>query len=252
MHLKVYQNEGFTATSMTVQPIRFGDEGQLATRELLRRFDALAGTLGDLPPAALHARLKTLESIDREYGGSSPLPLEDADDLVASLITDLARLEADARGAHGGGSEGEIADLILGVALWAMRHGVEVTVVEPVANALAVRSNHAPGRQALAAVFGLMQGLIAHVRPRLAADLERSNPERPWRILHANLAITAIRTEDPQLMDFAFDALDAALPDERAGFYAEAMALALAPRIAPAVRERIEGRHAKWTSDGNT
>jgi hypothetical protein len=91
-----------------------------------------------------------------------------------------------------------------------------------------------------------MQGVIAHVKPRLAADLERSNPERPWRVLHANLAITAIRTGDPALMDAAFDALDAALPDERAGFYAEALSLALGPRIAPAVRERIEARYAKW------
>ena len=48
-------------------------------------------------------------------------------------------------------------------------------------------------------------------------------------------------------MAHAFDALDRALPDERAGFYAEAMALALAPRIAPAVREAIAERHRRWT-----
>ena len=237
---------------MTVQPIRFGDEGQLATRELLRRFDALASPLRSPGLAELHARLKTLDSLDRQYGGSSPLPLEDAGELVASLITDLARLDAEARRAQGGDVEGEIADLTLGVALWAMRHGVEVTVVEPVANALALRSNRAASRPELAAIFGLMQGFIAHVRARLAPDLERSNPERPWRILHANLAITAVRTEDPQLMDFAFDSLDLALPDERAAFYAQAMALALAPRIAPAVRERIEVRHAQCTSDRNS
>jgi hypothetical protein len=88
--------------------------------------------------------------------------------------------------------------------------------------------------------------VIAHVAPRLAPDLERSNPERPWRILHVNLAITAIRTEDPALMEVAFDALDAALPDERAGFYGEALALALSPRIPEAVREPIAARHARW------
>ena len=66
-------------------------------------------------------------------------------------------------------------------------------------------------------------------------------------MLHVNFAITAIRSEDPALMEHAFDALDRALPDERAGFYAEAMALALGPRIAPAVREAIAGRHRRWT-----
>ena len=90
-------------------------------------------------------------------------------------------------------------------------------------------------------------GLKRGLEPALAADLKRSNPERPWRILHANLAITAIRSEDPALMAFAFDALERALPDECAGFFSEAMALALAPRIAPAVRDAISERHRKWT-----
>jgi hypothetical protein len=51
------------------------------------------------------------------------------------------------------------------------------------------------------------------------------------------------------MMDFAFDALDDALPGERGGFYSEALALVLAPGVAPAVRERIEARHLKWTAD---
>jgi hypothetical protein len=141
----------------------------------------------------------------------------------------------------------EAAQLTLGIALWAVRHEVPLDTVEPVVNALARQSNGARTKQELAAVFGLTQGIVAHVAPRLAADLERSNPERPWRILHANFAITAIRTEDPALIDHAFDALDAALPDERASFYAEALALALSPGIAPVVRERIEARALKWT-----
>jgi hypothetical protein len=223
----LYQNEGLSST-MTVHPLHFGDEGQRATRELLRRFDEAASEAS----AGLRAPLATLESIDRQYGGAGALPLEGADELVASLLVPLESLGDD--------------ELILGVALWALRHEVPLTVVEPVVNALARRSNAARTREELAAVFGLMQAVIANVAPRLAADLERSNPERPWRLLHANLAITAIRTEDPAMMDFAFDALDRALPDERAGFYAEALALALAPRVAPAVRERLEARQARW------
>jgi hypothetical protein len=107
---------------------------------------------------------------------------------------------------------------------------------------LAKRSNRARGKEELAAVLAIMDAVIDNVRPRLAADLERSNPERPWRLLHANLAITAIRTEEPALMDAAFDALEKALPGEAASFYAEALALALNPGIAPVVRERLERR----------
>jgi hypothetical protein len=43
-------------------------------------------------------------------------------------------------------------------------------------------------------------------------------------------------------MDAAFDALEAALPEEAPSFYAEARALALSPGIAPVVREHIDAR----------
>ncbi len=149
---------------------------------------------------------------------------------MAAIHTQLAHWEAEAVRDAWPSSTTSMPSIA--VALWAIRHGVAITAVEPVANALAVRSNAAASRAELSAVAGLMRGVIEHVRERLAPDLERSNPERPWRLLHANLAITAIRTEDPRLMELAFDALDAALPGERANFYAEALALALAPGIA--------------------
>ncbi len=222
----------FLPAAMTLHTIQFGDEGQIATRELLKRF-------GSADPEVA-SYLVTFESLDRQYGGSGPLPVEDAGELVAEALAAMARLESTA----------EFTDLTLGIALWAVRHDIAIQRVEPVANALAMRSNRAASTQELVAVFGLMQGLIAHVEPLLGPDLERSDPQRPWRILHANFAITAIRTEDAALMDFAFDALDRALPDEAAGFYSEALARALSPRIPPEVRERIEARHLKWISAG--
>ena len=232
-----------------MQPIRFGDEGQAATREFLARFESAAGGWARQAGAPrldeLRTHLSSLERIDRQYGGSVPLQLEGADELVGTVVTAIAQLGADVGGP---GAEEETAALLLGVALWAVRHDVAIVAVEPVVNALAYRSNQARSRAELAAAFGLMQGVIAHVAPRLAADLERSNPERPWRLLHLNLAITAIRTEDPEMIDFAFDALEAALPDERAGFFAEALARALAPGVHDMVRNRIEERHLKWTA----
>lgn len=226
---------------MTVKPIELHpkDAAAAATRELRRQFEArLAAPDAPAVPAeeadALRRDIAVLEGLDRQYGASVPLALEGTDDLVASVIGGLDRL-GDGR-------------LVIAAALWALRHGVPVTAVEPVVNALAERSNATRERRELAAVASLMQALIDNVRDRLGADLERSNPERPWRILHANLAITAIRSEEPALIDAAFDALDAALPDERATFYSEALALARAPGIAEAVRERIAGRHRRWAA----
>ena len=223
---------------MAIQTIRIGDDGQAATRELVRLLESHAAAHPSEHADGALSALRSLDGLDRQYGGHAPIALEGVAEVVAAALTHLAHLE----GAPG------IAQATVGVALWAIRHEVPVTVVEPVANALAHESNAARSPAEVSAVFGLMDGVIAHVAPRLAADLERSNPERPWRVLHANLAITAIRTEDPALMDRAFDRLDQALPAEAAGFYGEALALALAPGIAPAVRERIESRHRAWTS----
>lgn len=233
---------------MNVKTMRFGDEGQIATRELMAQFDRLGPAIaqGSSPAMEkLRGELKTLDSIDRRYGGNGPLPLEDAGELVAATITDLAHLESDCR-REGYEVSLVVADLAVGVALWAVRHEVALTVAEPVANALAQMSNAAGGKQELSAVLGVMQGIIENVRPTLHADLERSNPQRPWRLLHVNLAITAIRTEDDAMMEHAFDALDAALPDERASFYAEALSIAMGPKVAPNVREAIERRHRRW------
>ena len=213
---------------MDAKPIAFADDGRRATRELLRQFDALPHVPREVDRLDLGARLETLEAIDRQYGGNATLALEDVSELLSSILVDLARV-------------GE-APLVIGAALWGLRHGVPIEAPEPVINALAERSNRAPDKEALAAILALMHALAENVAPRLSADLERSNPERAWRILHVNLAITAIRTEEAALMDKAFDALDRALPEEAKGFYSEALALALAPRVSPVVRERIEAR----------
>jgi hypothetical protein len=241
---------------MQIRTIAFGDEGQVATGELLGRLPAFRDrALAAAPALAMNLDragrgLETLAALDRQHGGSGRIALEGAGELVAAILIDLAHVEAAAGRAGDASLLGMACDFIIGAVLWAIRHGVPLEAAEPVVNALAHRANGARSKQELAAVCGLTQGVIAHVAPRLHADLERSNPERPWRLLHANLAITAIRTEDPALIDHAFDALDAALPDERAGFYAEALALALAPGISPAVRERIASRHLKWTANG--
>ncbi len=239
---------------MEIKKIAFGDDGQAATAALLARLPAFRErALAVAPDLGQHLDrtrrgLETLQALDRQHGGSGRIALEGVEALASAILADLAHAEAAAARAADPALLAETSDFLLGVALWAVRHQVPIDPVEPVANALAHRSNAARSKPELAAVVGLMQGIVAHVAPRLSADLERSNPQRPWRILHANLAITAIRTEDAAMMDHAFDALDGALPDERAGFYGEALALALSPRVAPAVRERIEARHLKWTA----
>jgi hypothetical protein len=106
------------------KPIAFADDGRRATRDLLRLFDERPS-----PDRELRSRLEALEALDRQYGGSAPLALEDVAELVASILVELA------------GSDDH--ELVIGVAVWAMRHEVAIEAPEVVVNALAARSNRA-------------------------------------------------------------------------------------------------------------
>jgi len=211
---------------MTVQPIRFG---------------SIEAPAEPAEAQDLQRLFRTLDGLDRDYGPAGRLPVEGAEEVLAAALATLARIAQHAPQT----SQLSIAEITCAVALWAMSHELEVAPVEPVVNALAIRANNARSREAAAAVLALMRRVIDNVAPRLSPDLERSNPQRPWRLLHVNLAITAIRTADGPTLEGAFDALDAALPDEAQGFYAEALALALNPAVAPEVREKIARRHSR-------
>ena len=69
----------------------------------------------------------------------------------------------------------------------------------------------------------------------------------PWRILNLNFTITAIRTGDAAMIRFAFDTLNRHLPDERAGFYAEAFTLSGQPGFPADTRSLIEAEVSRWT-----
>ena len=190
--------------------------------------------------------LPLMQSLDTQYGADGELPMADAVDAIDEVLHASAALDGWLERLEITGQRENLHALQLGSGYWAMRHHLPLSAVAPLVNALATQSNRAESRQETAAVYALMQGFIQHLEPALHADLERSNPERPWRLLNLNFAITAIRTGDAAMMRFAFDTLNAHLPDECGGFYEEAAALAADPRFPPETRALIEGERAKW------
>lgn len=221
----------------TVYQARFGAMGQNAN---LGANDAIALV------AAISEFIEVSERLDFEYGADGALPLEDAGEAADEALracTELDRwLDRFELAAH----RSELHAVILGIGIWAMRHESPLQTTEAIVNALADRSNEAQSKQETAAAYALMQGFIVHLAPQLKADLERSNPERPWRMLNLNFAITAIRSGDAALMRYAFDTLNSHLPDERAGFYEEACTVASQPGFPLDTRALIEAEHAKW------
>ncbi|MEI6738509.1 MAG: hypothetical protein WCL29_08535 [Pseudomonadota bacterium] len=222
---------------------------------LADRFAAVANVL-----ITSHAQVNAAESIrvvadfleaiillDDHYGADSVLPVENAANLADEAIraiADISRLGLEYAIPK---MDATVDNIVIGIGLWCMRHKLAIFSPEPIVNALARRANEATNIQEIVATYALMKAFVLHLAPSLKSDLERSNPERPWRLLNVNLAITAIRTGDATMMRAAFDSLNDALPDERSGFYAEAYTLASQPGFPTEIRALIEREHRQFT-----
>jgi hypothetical protein len=209
-----------------------------------------AGSSGSAGEATILATLiddflAVAARLDGEYGHDRSLPIADVADAADEALRALAELQAWLPRLDLSAHRAGLDAVTLGIGLWAMRHDLTLTTPEPLVNALAHRANEATTTQETAALYAMTQGLIAHFSPRLQADLERSNPERPWRLLNLNFAITAIRTGDTALMRFAFDTLKQNLPDESGGFFQEAHSVATLPGFPAESRALIEAELAQ-------
>lgn len=227
--------ERFATLSASVNDVyrqRFG--GSAAATDAL----GLVAIAGDF--------LALMQNLDSQFGADSELPLVDVADAVDEALRCLAALDAWLDRLDLADQREILHAVQLGIGYWAMRHQLAIHAAEPIVNALAAQSNRADSRQQAAAVYAMMQGFVQHLAPLLKADLERSNPERAWRLLNLNFAITAIRTGDAAMMRFAFDTLNDHLPDERAGFYSEAVALASQPGFPDELRAIIEAEFTRW------
>jgi hypothetical protein len=200
-----------------------------------------------VPLSAVSDFLSVMREIDQEYGCDGPLPLEDAAVATDQALRCLAELESWLQRLDLAPLRNDLHTIVLGTGFWAMRHECQILGADPIVKALAERANAAASRQEVATVYGMMQGFIEMLQPALGADLERSNPLRPWRLLNLNFAISGIRSGDEMLMRFAFAKLNENLPDDRAGFYAEALQFAEHAGAPEAVQALIRGEHFKWT-----
>ncbi len=184
--------------------------------------------------------------LDSQYGADGAVTdLADIDDAADQALRCIVELHVWLERLNLRAFSADLQAVTLGIGVWAMRHDVGLLTLEPIVAALAERANVTETRQDTAAIFALMQGFVDYLAPTWQADLERSNPQRPWRLLNLNLAITSVRSGDAAMMRYAFDALNVNLPDESAGFYEEAYAIAAQPNFPAETRALIEAELAK-------
>jgi hypothetical protein len=156
---------------------------------------------------------------------------------VSDLALWAAHLKLDA-------DRAAIEDLGLKIAEWLIAHRVPIGVLEPVVNALSRRANaiHEPER--LVPIARLARQLVGGVADGTRADPASANP---WRIFNFNYAIIATRTQRPELMEEAYDWLEANLPTECPAFFEEGVREARKAVYGPHVGEAMRQRLAKWT-----
>jgi hypothetical protein len=198
----------------------------------------LADTLRLLPDC-----FTLMAKLDREQGETAPLPHADAHLLVQSTLAALLEMASWAQRLECESLEPVIMRTTVGVGYWAMRHNLPIEPVAAVAHALGVVANATTDKAQLHALAALNQGVLDYVTPDLGVDLERSNPERPFRILTINLAMTAIRSEDVAMMTYAFTKVRDNLPDEAASFFAELTLVAEKAGLPEATKAMLQSHH---------
>jgi len=113
--------------------------------------------------------------------------------------------------------------LCIPVALWCARQNISLSQLEPVVNALTKLANNTQDTRLLGEISDAVGVIINSVAPGIKQDLDKSNPDRPWRVLNLNHGIVATRTHDPKRMEAVFEQLLYRLPEDAGEFFREGM-----------------------------
>lgn len=199
------------------------------------------------PPLLADAVRQCLDVCQRVDAEEEELPLEEIDELGTHLLECLSDLGLWAWQLKLDEVRANIEDLALDMAQWVIDHGGEIAVLEPVVNALARQANATQDPAALHALFDRACAVIAHAAPGIAQTADPAAAQ-PWLTLNFNCAIIATRTQQPELMNAAYDLLETGLPEHCAAFFAEGVRESAKPAYGPHVSEMMRERHAKWTA----
>ena len=145
---------------------------------------------------------------------------------------------------------GDLATLAVAIGLWTARHGGELMTIEPLVDGLATLANGTTDPEELATLATQAGEITQGVTPAIRQDLEKGNPGRPWRLLNLNRGIMATRSQNPDLMTQAFDALVRNLPEDAPEFFDQGMKQMDAVGYPAPVREVMERYHEQWSRRG--
>ncbi len=196
---------------------------------------------------AVNQFLIIISRVDQEQGEVGPVAKEDVTQLGDYGMTLLTDLSAWAGQLNLPVPRDDLEIVVLAAADWVMRHEGQIRALDPVVNALANFANRMHDPTSLEPLT-LFMGRVAQASAKyIKQDLEKTNPGRPWRVLHLNRGIVATRTNNPALMEKVFDDLVRYLPEDAPAFFAEGMQQMEALNYPQPVRQ-VMGRYFDlWT-----
>ncbi|VAX09655.1 hypothetical protein MNBD_GAMMA25-2399 [hydrothermal vent metagenome] len=118
---------------------------------------------------------------------------------------------------------GEIETLTLSLALWCAREDCQLSVLEPLVNAVSDYANRQSEADIMSELTLVVGEIIDAISPVIKQDTDRSDPHRPWRLLNFNYGIIATRSLQPAIMEQAFENILKRFPDDAASFFREGM-----------------------------
>ncbi len=229
-------------------------------REKRRAFDQAAGTLISAfeqagpfpgqevtPPLLANAIRQCLEICLQIDAIGGDMSLEEVDELGSHGLECMSDLGLWAYQLQLDDARATVEDLALDLAQWIAEHGGQITVLEPVANALARQANATHNPSDLAALYDRACLIIAYTAPGIVDTTDVATLQ-PWLTLHFNYAIIATRTQQAERMHAAYDLLEANLPAHCATFYREGVRESQKTVYGEHVREIMRERLAKWTT----
>ncbi|MEW8137112.1 MAG: hypothetical protein AB2761_08585 [Candidatus Thiodiazotropha endolucinida] len=229
-----------------------------------QRFDAIAPAVvsagkqagvedPDHSPSALqqamHRLMELLEILSGQVDSTREIPhpslneLSELGDYGIQLLVDFSTVAAGLKMPQ---ESEEMEDLTLPMALWLVRHKVELRTLEPVINSLARLANRFREPSQLRQLYELSMELIKALEPTMQQERVRLEKAQPWGILLMNQAIIATRSYQPELIEEAYQTLCRLLPDQAPDFFREGMEQMDALNYPQQVREAVEKYYNLW------
>jgi hypothetical protein len=172
------------------------------------------------------------------------IDLNELGDYAIQMLSDLASAAARLQLLQ---ESQKLEDLTLPMALWIVRHGGELRTLTPIVNALARLANTLSDPVTLGQLYQLTDELHQAVDATIRLDQEKSNPDRPWRLLMMNQAIIATRSHQTELIEEAFQHFVEALPEEASSFFEEGMQQMELLNYPQVVKQVVEKYYNLWS-----